>query len=112
MADERRECLCLLPFHIFSAQHNLVEHGLDLLGLLAHEDGYDGLTQVEHLPRLDLEEVDLVLLSKPRVQQINLGLLVWFGGRDDFKHLELVRVSLLKLPRDDLAERLQIIRRL
>ena len=111
MADERSECLCLLPFHIFFSQHDLVEYDLDLLGLLADEDGYDGLTQVEHLLRLDLEEVDLVL-TKPLVQQINLGLLVWFGGRDDFKHLELVRVSLLKLPRDDLAERLQIIRRL
>ena len=76
MADERSECLCLLPFHIFFAQHDLVEHDLNLLSLLADEDGYDGLTQVEDLLRLDLEEVDLVL-TKPWVQQINLGLLVW-----------------------------------
>ena len=111
MADERSETFCLLSFHIFYAQHDLVEHDFNLLGLLADEDGYDGLTQVEHLLRLDLEEVDLVL-AKPRVQQIDLGLLVWFRGRDDFKHLELVRVALLKLPRDDLFERLQIIGRL
>ena len=61
MADERSEGLCLLPFRVFSAQYDLVEQGLDLLGPVSKKDGDDGLAQVEHLLRLDLEEVDLFL---------------------------------------------------
>ena len=54
MADERSEGLRLLPFHVFCAQHDLIEQGLHLLGLLVDDDSDDGLAQVEHLLRLDL----------------------------------------------------------